>query len=320
MVDRVAVKDVCQLFTESATCLIKCRMRYHCSNKYDCTADMGHHYTPKAYLRRFTNADGGLWLHDRKRSVSNPTTVDGVGHEVGLYSPKVESDLNLLVETPAHPVFEKIVSRQPLSAEDRRVLAKYIIVMYKRVPIARDRNLANIPALADELQTTLLRELDELSETDPTFDQWGEASRNEVKTYLKRVKENPSPALWYNNIRPAKAGRAEQTLLSMNWVFLHSKELQYLTSDNPVFIFDEIGIANPASELTFPISSSIALWATWQNEPDGSHRVALPAAVKQINRRTVHSSKRFVFSRDNEPWIMPFITKDEWQLQWLGRS
>lgn len=278
---------------------------------------MGNHYTPKKYLRRFVCNEGGIWLHDRKLLLSRLTTVQAVGNEVGLYSPTVESNLNIQVEGPTHPIFDKIARREHLTRGERQALAKYIVVMYKRVPIARDRSMKRVPKMANALHDSFMMEITQLGSTDPTF-QAEEAIRN-VTAAIEKVRQSPSPKLWYEGINLIDEGPAERSLLSMNWVFLHSEKLQFLTSDNPVFFFEHEGIDSPTSELTFPISSSVALWATRKSEQDGLHAIAIPAVIKQINRRTAHGCNRFIFSRENEPWIMPFIKKGEWELVRMGR-
>jgi len=279
---------------------------------------MRNHYTPKQYLRNFLNAEGGLWQHDCKLGTSRTVNVDGVGNEVGLYSEKVERELNTLVEIPTHHIFKKILAKQAISAEDRTALAKYIVILLKRVPAARDRAMETLPHLASAYLEGVQNELTKFAQSDPTYLQRTEEVRKEVEHHIERVRSDLPTHLWYEGFNLTDEGPVEQALLSMKWVFLHSKSLQYLTSDNPVFYFVHEGIGGPLSEVTFPISSSIALWATRRIVVDGSHLQASPSAVRQINSRTAHNCKRFILSRDNETWILPFISKGEWELQRMG--
>ncbi len=278
---------------------------------------MGNHYIPRAYLRMFANDSGGVWFHDRKALKSHATKVENIGSEVGMYSEAVEENLNLHVEQPTLPVFQRVLSKQILSDAERSVLAKYITVMWKRVPTGRERALTRMPSVADDVHDNLMSEIDALIEAEPAFRLRGEEVRSKAKAYIEKVKEAPPAHLWYDSFNLTDEGRVEDALLSMNWVFLHSGKQQYLTSDNPVFFFEHEGIGSPLSELTFPISSSIALWATRRPVQNGLHADAVGAAVKQINRRTAYNSKRFVFSKENEPWIMPFVSKGEWVLERL---
>ncbi|MCI5222854.1 MAG: DUF4238 domain-containing protein [Candidatus Electrothrix sp. AR4] len=106
----------------------------------------------------------------------------------------------------------------------------------------------------------------------------------------------------------------------MNWKFLtFDKCPAFLTCDNPVFFHIGIGIGKANSEVSFPISSNITLVATWKN---GTTEVCYPATkqgVKEINRRTASNTTRYVFRREDEEWILPFVTKKRWELhlfQW----
>jgi len=279
---------------------------------------MGNHYVPQKYLLRFSEEDRGIWVYDREKATNFRTGVRKIAHEINMYSPEVESNLNEQVEIPTHEVFDKIVAQRQLSDADRKALAKYIVVMWKRVPTGRERAMTRLPNVADEVHDDLMKELDGLIMADPSFRARGEKVRSEAKTIIANVKASPSPSLWYESFNLTDESGVEQALLSMNWVFLHSAKVQYLTSDNPVFFFAHEGIGSSSSELTFPISESIALWATRHPRQNGLHAPALPAGVKQINRRTASNSKRFVFAKTNESWIMPFVTKAKWELSRLG--
>ncbi len=280
---------------------------------------MGNHYIPKMYLRRFADDKGCVWTHDRvKRAISHPG-VPAIGHEINMYSEEVEDALNHKVEGPTHVIFERILARHSLSDADRSALAKYIVVMWKRVPTGRQRSLNLLPSIADAVQSQIAAEFEELRKVDRSHPMLDESVRR-ANEYIEKVKESPPVSLWYDSINLTEQGPVEAALLSMNWIFLHSERLQYLTSDNPVFFTEAEGLLSPTAEFTFPISHSIALWGTRQSQRNDSHVTALAGAVKQINRRTAANAERFVFSRHNEDWIMPFITKGEWELTRLGRG
>jgi hypothetical protein len=280
---------------------------------------MGNHYIPQKYLLRFADDKGCVWGHDKVKQNSFHSGVRGIAHEINMYSDEVETALNVKVEMPSHGVFDKILARQNLSDADRKVLAKYMVVMRQRVPTGRQRSLNLLPSVADAVQSQIAAEFNDLRKVDPSNPTLDDSIRW-VNEYIEKVKESPPVRLWYDSIDLTEQGPVEAALLSMNWVFLHSEGLQYLTSDNPVFFTESEGLLSPTAEFTFPISDSIALWGTRQNQRNDSHITTLTAAVKQINRRTAARADRFVFSRQNEDWIMPFITKGEWELTRLGRG
>lgn len=174
-----------------------------------------------------------------------------------------------------------------------------------------------LPKVTDEVQSELMVEIDNYVERDPSSKESAEAFRKKANTVFAAHRETPSPRTWYESFRLHETGEAEMGLLSMNWVFLHSSDRQFLTSDNPVFFFAHEGIGNPQSELTFPISSTVALWATRLPYSPNIHIRASPSGVKQINRRTASNHDRFVFSKVDETWIKPFTLKGEWELSRL---
>lgn len=276
------------------------------------------HYTPQKYLLRFADSEGRVWLHDNKnKSCSRLAGVRVIGNELGLYSDEVEDNLNVQVEVPSHVVFDKVMAGMPLLADDRAALAKYIIVMWKRVPAAKVRSLRPMPAIADEVRSELMTEIDEMVAADARFESRAVGLRSEVTAIIETVKAAPPANLWYDSFSLDEITVSQQALLSMNWVFLRSDSHQFLTSDNPVFFFPEEGLGRSQSELTFPMSSSVALWATRLPRTQGRTVLASASTVKQVNARTAAHSKRFVFSKTNETWIKPFTVKGGWKLEHL---
>jgi hypothetical protein len=275
---------------------------------------MGHHYLPQKYLLRFAEADGGIWVHDRTQPGSYRTGVRAIANEVNMYSPELESNLNTLVEIPTHHVFDKILDGLPLSNQDRQALAKYISIMWKRVPSGREKTLKLVPGVLDDTRTELMADMDSWVMADPTLHDKVNALREEADAIFEKQRAAPSPQIWHQTFNLHDVGKFEEELLAMNWVFLHSDEHRFLTSDSPVFFFEHEGVGRPESEVTFPISSSVALWATRVAGARNSHNVAPPSFVKQINSRTAYRSSRFVFSETNEPWIKPFTVKGNWSI------
>jgi hypothetical protein len=271
------------------------------------------HYTPQQYLLGFADPEGRVWLHDNEsNSGSRHPGVRVIGNELGLYSDEVETNLAKQTEQPGHAVFDKVIDGLPLTATDRSALAKYIIVLWKRVPVAKERSLSRMPVIIDKVRNDLMAEIDAMVIDDPTFHEKAESKRLEVTAYIDTLKADPPSSLWYDGFSLDEITMSEEALLSMNWVFLRGGNNQFLTSDNPVFFFPDEGLGRPQSELTFPISSSIALWATRLPRKQGLYMDASLSVVRQINARTAENSKRFMFSKTNDAWIKPFTIKGGW--------
>ncbi len=274
---------------------------------------MGHHYVPRFYLRGFANGEA-LWAFDKTLGSRFPTQVKSIANETAMYSDELEAHLATQVEDPAKPAITKLRAQQQLTPGERLALAKYIVVLWKRVPKARERAAVRLPGVADEVQTDLHAQLDKLASENPDLlakiDKW----RADVDSVIAKQRQSPSPEIWYHSIRAQSGPQVVDALLSMNWLFLRSQTDQFLTGDNPVFFFEHEGISKPSSELTFPLSSNLALWATRLPRPTMQYLPASPAGVREINRRTAHNSARFVFAKANEPWILPFVLKKQWRL------
>jgi hypothetical protein len=94
----------------------------------------------------------------------------------------------------------------------------------------------------------------------------------------------------------------------------------FLTSDNPAFFFDSLGLASDNSELTFPLTSEIALAASWRGPARKTlYGTVRPAITKEINRRAATSATRFVFCSSPLTWVgqvackpKPYLSRIDW--------
>lgn len=274
---------------------------------------MGHHYVPQFYLRGFA-PDGRIWAHDRERQLSFQSSVKGVANENGMYSEEIESFLAQEIEGPTISALTKIRGREKISDDERTALARYIVLLSKRVPDGRERAMQIVPEVADQILQEITDELDAAAAANPEFADRATRLKARVAKAVAEQKNNPSPALWYSSFSSVSGVRLVEALLSMNWVFMSNTQLQFLTSDNPVFFFRSEGIGGPKAELSVPLSASIALWATRSSVPPGEFLTVTRSAVREVNRRTAHNSTRLVYSAANEPWVLPFVNKGNWQL------
>jgi hypothetical protein len=111
-----------------------------------------------------------------------------------------------------------------------------------------------------------------------------------------------------NNVPSASDSAAVYALSLMTWRFVVCKDKEFfLTSDDPVFILS--GIKNPESEVSFPISKSIALWATWRQDLEEGFFEATRQVVKEINRRTISNALNFVYTPEKASWINKILSK-----------
>lgn len=110
-------------------------------------------------------------------------------------------------------------------------------------------------------------------------------------------------------------------ICTMTWRIARSPASDFfITSDNPAYFFKAYGIATSKSELTFPISTDLALFASWHGEQNATIYIqARPALVREANKRLMSGAERFVFSHQKEDWIAkisdkpnPYLSRIQW--------
>jgi Protein of unknown function (DUF4238) len=282
-----------------------------------------HHTLPRLYLRGFAAAPTRpfVWEYSkgmqfnpgRNRNKNNPIELPlkRAGAELDAYSYRrrdgtLDTDTfeNALEkrEKPADRILRKIRMHQVLSADDKEIFAKYIILMHKRVPRRKESIREKWPELIASSRTIqALRSPEVLTAL-------SEERRAEVRRVLEKYDHGPIDEVMLGSmIIDWEATPA--VLAAMYWRFLIAEgDYLYLTSDDPVFTFGALGLNKFGSELSFPITSTICLAASWQHGEEG-YISAHPSFVKQLNCRTASNAAVLYYAR-----------AEEWPLSFLGRS
>ena len=267
---------------------------------------MGHHYVPQKYLRGFAEAGnaGAIWMYDKKlRKFTNPS-IKSVAQESRFYSADVEQQLNELVEKPANKVLDKLRNQEKIGDTDRVHLGVYIATMLKRVPKRRAKAFSMLP---DILEKTIKEVRAEIQE-------WGNITQNkelferrllEIEMAEKSLQSKTPKSIIEQIRQPWASEQMIGLVCAMPWRIARSTRLDFfLTSDNPVYFFEAYGIGTPKSELTFPISTDLALFAGWQGEQNSTTYIqSRPALVREANKRLISGAERFVFSHRLENWV-----------------
>ena len=98
----------------------------------------------------------------------------------------------------------------------------------------------------------------------------------------------------------------------MNWRYVKATKDQYfLTTDNPAFFFEYYGLGTDNSELTFPVSSELAIYGI--RAPNSTTQIIKNRTqfVKEANRRLISEATRFVYYRSRAEWIASVAGKDK---------
>ncbi len=301
-----------------------------------------HHILPKLYLKGFVIKTGEpyLWLYKRGepynpgngKITNNPykDTIRFAGMERDFYAdPKedgskdfdtFEDELQCL-EKPADPIFEKLRAKKMLSKDEKEVFSLYIVQMSRRVQRGRAKvkELAESFALGYEPSPKLINRLRALG-ADGTPDL--RASIKEIANKIARSDGFDVRA--HNRIAVASPGSfLIEVINRMTWTFYIARGGQnFVTGDNPIFIPEQLGLGMNISELSFPISSDVALVGSWNRNLSNGFVEAPPQILKEVNRRTITAASRYVYSCQNGPWVVTVMGKRNYKYQpmFMGRE
>jgi len=281
---------------------------------------MGDHYIPQYYLSGFASSGNDMvCVYEKGGSLKFQSQVKNIAHETNYYSPEVERYLSNEIEGPANSVIKKIRDRMQLTQSEKEKLAIYMVVMLKRVPQSKIRMKKTAPIVAQSLQQKWDKEISKLILENPSQTDLFEKRRAEIKANLNKYSKNLPKDFWLELIPPERTPNIVKVIPEMTWLFLTCEKFPaFLTCDNPVFYFQGIGVGKPESEITFPISSNIVLWATWRSDIQEGYSPIKNQAIKEINRRTATNATRFIYHAKDEDWIPRFINKQEHQLNLFG--
>jgi hypothetical protein len=282
---------------------------------------MGKHYVPRKYLAGFAtpNDDRQIWMYDKRTREWRLAAISKVAQEVGYFDADTEGALNETVEHPAHIVLGKVRRRERISADERSILAVYAAVMFKRVPAGRRRASALIEPT---IRSVIARYRVQLAaEVNTPEDERRLKVHLEHLDRLEKQYLIEAPEEMRQRVRsPWPSERIAGAVEAMTWRFAVSKSpALFITSDNPAFYFESLGVGNQDSELTFPLANDLALLGSWQGPPGSLLEVgARPSLVKEVNRRIASGAERFIFSHHPYPWVTTLAHKAKPQLSRIG--
>jgi hypothetical protein len=277
---------------------------------------MGDHYVPQYYLKGFSQNNGkSIWVYDNVEKRKFTTQIKNVGNITNFYSEEVEQYLANTIENPANEVLRKIRERQKISENEKVTLAEYMAVMFKRVPKGKERLKELAPSICEKLYTEISDELLQIAIDQPDKNHIAQKRICEIKEILDKYSKNPPKEIWLDNIPLERSPQVVAALVEMTWRFMECNDrIGFMTSDNPLFYFTSIGVGKPESEVVFPISSNILLWATRRTDLPTGYLPAKSQLVKEMNRRIVSEATHYVFASNDAVWILPFVMKGDWKL------
>jgi hypothetical protein len=247
-------------------------------------------------------------MYDKKTETSKLLPIKQVAQEAGFYDDEVENTLNQDVEKPGNNVIDKIRRGEQIDDTDRLHLTYYIGTMIRRVPRARDRAYDMVP----EVLAGSARRIKAM------FEQEAQAGRIDTETLGAKLAEADEVENRFRDRPPSEVtklieepwpfARWLMVIYSMRWRITKCEGPSYfLTSDNPVHLFEAYGLGNLESELAFPLCQDMLLHCSWQRGTEAgveTGAITVPSKiVKEFNRRTSSHAARFVFYHQGVPWV-----------------
>ena len=285
---------------------------------------MRNHYVPREYLRGFSppSSPRGIWQFDKKtRSfAAKPAAIARVAYQNDFYSDETERLLERLVERPGNRILRKLrLGDLELSKEDRADLSAYIATMMCRVPRYRDKGkelaAESLPRVASDLRNKI-RDFEESGLlTGPDAERLIEETDAVEMKLSCQTPENVQEQICSPWPRPHWVS----LVYSMHWRYVKATSGQYfVTTDNPVFHFRCYGFARERAELTFPVSTDLAIFGSWQPIRGNNVVERRTQFVKEANRRLISDATRFVYFRSKAQWITKVADKDSPYLSRIG--
>jgi len=279
---------------------------------------MGQHFIPQYYLKGFCNPlkPSGIWVYEKGKERFFITSIKSTANEKLRWPEEVEKYLANEIENPANSILDKIRNHQQITTDDKNVLSAYMVVMYQRVDEGLKRRKELAPKVVEETFDHLNKAILGLMNEYPSKSSNLEKSLKELQELKPKYQKEMPKELWFFGITPDTPLQVRFIMRDMTWIFLTTnKSHPFLTNDNPIFFFKDKGIGNPQSEITFPISSTIALWATWNQKAAEGYMPAKENVIKEINRRTASIATRWVYGSIEEEWVVSLVNKKSWKLK-----
>lgn len=280
-----------------------------------------HHFLPEAYLRRFADERGNLWVIDRKQGIVRRQSPEVTAAEREMYTLEddggardrsVESALAGLVDGPGQHAIRVLDEGGRLAGEDAGKLAIFVAALYVRTPAFLEQHRQ----LAEQMRDSLTRggvepAVEPLPESDPEGQRLraaGGVRADELLAMFNVMRDERRP--YHNdfvkmmvNLVPMLA----DAIHGLEWFIASAPPGKaFVTCDAPVIITPPpnhssllgVGLTTPGSEKIIPLSSRLALLMGDQvARPMVAHITIGRDHLRWINEALVRRCGRFAMGR-----------------------
>lgn len=280
-----------------------------------------HHFLPEAYLRRFADERGDLWVLDRKQGVVRRQSPEVTAAERELYTlehdsgdrdRRVESALADFVDGPGQHAIRTLHEGGQLSGEDAGRLAIFVSALYLRTPAFREQHRQ----MAEQMRDSLIRggvepAAEPLPESHPEAQRLraaGGIRADELLATLNAMRRERRP---YQNdfvkMMVSLVPRLADAIRGLEWFIASAPPGKaFVTCDAPVIITRPpnhsalmgVGLATPGSQKIIPLSTRVALlMGDEMARPMVAHITIDRDHLRWINEALARRCERFTMGR-----------------------
>lgn len=273
------------------------------------------HHVPRFYLGGWSTSVNGLhkrvWVYEKNKT-PRPSAIRRTGGRDNTYA-VVKSDgsvdLDTVeeylkgVESRASQVFRKIIGHSPLNSRDKRTIAVFVSVFYRRDTYTFDNFVPEkLTSILPALRQEMYEQADAFEAIKDVKGQYRKIVDKAIDLAGENLNSVASQSILYSE------DFADAVFKKLNWCFLCNKKGSFVTSDCPVVFDRHRGIRNYANgHILFPISSKIVLWMTQWPILTNCYIPVSSDLVDKINARLVVNAHNQVFANYNDPNIKNFV-------------
>ena len=280
-----------------------------------------HHFLPEAYLRRFADEGGDLWVLDRKQGIVRRQSPEVTAAERELYTLEddgaerdrsVELALADFVDGPGQHAIRVLDEGGRLSGDDAGKLAIFVAALYVRTPAFREQHRQ----LAEQMRDSLIRggvepAAEPLPESHPEARRLraaGGVRADELLASFNAMRDERRPyqndfVKMMVNLVPMLA----DAIHGLEWFIASAPPGKaFITCDAPVIVTRPrnhspllgVGLTTPGSEKIIPLSSGLALlMGDTVAKPMVAHITIDREHLRWINEALVRRCERFAMGR-----------------------
>lgn len=276
------------------------------------------HKVPRTYLEAFTGTDGRLWVSDKKLHIY-PEKPKNILTENDFYTVRfpggggtLEVETKYLggIEAAYATIYkDKISQRQPLTANERAVMAIFVASMLERSPRRREAlqdGFDQIRAKTEQMRAAVAKMTPAQKKALAIMQApMSEEDRKNSIPADELLKAGEDVASFHSAGIPESVAAIAPIIFKMNWGFMVRPvgSEPFVTSDSPCTMDNPSlpvrsiygpGLAQKDIEVTMTLSPDLAVLCGWKLENDGNYLSVGKGNVEEINRRIVRRSETLV--------------------------